>query len=68
MNDLYVKEEWRGTDVAKKLFENCTQYSKDNGYLKMEWASAKDNFRGHGFYDKMGGSKSEWLFYSINTV
>ena len=67
MNDLYVKQKWRGTNAAKSLFETCTQYSKDNGYNKMEWVTAKDNFRGQGFYDKMGGSKSEWLFYSIKT-
>lgn len=68
MNDLYVKQKWRGTDVAKSLFEACTQYSKDNGYSKMEWVTAKDNFRGQGFYDKMGGNKSEWLFYNIETI
>ncbi len=67
MNDLYVKKEWRGKDVATKLFNTCRTYSKDNGYSKMEWVTAKDNFRGQGFYDKMGGKKSEWLFYNINT-
>ncbi|MHA2278339.1 MAG: N-acetyltransferase family protein [Candidatus Kariarchaeaceae archaeon] len=67
MNDLYVIKKWRGKDVARMLFEVCKSYSRENGYLKMEWVTATDNYRGQGFYDKMGGQKSEWLLYSVST-
>ncbi|MCM3342488.1 GNAT family N-acetyltransferase [Paenibacillus sp. MER TA 81-3] len=65
MNDLYVIEEARGTGAAQELFEACATFSKDNGYAHMSWITAANNYRAQRFYDKMGGSRGDWISYSI---
>ncbi|WP_347812664.1 GNAT family N-acetyltransferase [Tumebacillus sp. BK434] len=65
MNDLYVREAYRGSGVAEKLFQACAAYTKENGFALMQWETAKDNSRAQRFYEKMGGEKGDWLNYSI---
>ncbi|QNG58271.1 GNAT family N-acetyltransferase [Metabacillus idriensis] len=65
MNDLYVALEYRGTGAAEKLFRSCQTYSLLNQYAVMNWETAHDNARAQRFYEKMGGSKGDWLTYSI---
>ncbi|OPH53273.1 GCN5 family acetyltransferase [Paenibacillus ferrarius] len=66
MNDLYVVEAERGQGAAAKLFAACKGYAARNGYANLTWTTAKDNFRAQGFYDKIGGDRSDWLTYSVN--
>ncbi len=65
MNDLYVVEEDRGSGVAQELFKACEDYTKENGYVHMSWVTAPDNYRAQRFYEKMGGSRADWLNYTI---
>ncbi|WJH35826.1 GNAT family N-acetyltransferase [Paenibacillus sp. CC-CFT747] len=65
LNDLYVVEKSRGTGAAAALFEACTAYARENGYAAMSWETAPDNERAQRFYAKMGGTRGDWLSYSI---
>ncbi|MDM5340894.1 GNAT family N-acetyltransferase [Fictibacillus enclensis] len=65
MNDLYVAEDSRGTNVATGLFQACKKYTGENGYAAMLWETAQDNHRAQRFYEKMGGHKGDFLTYSI---
>ncbi|MDX8362072.1 MULTISPECIES: GNAT family N-acetyltransferase [Bacillaceae] len=65
LNDLYVRNNYRGTGVAEKLFQKCVDYKDTNNFAFMSWETAPDNTRAQNFYKKMGGVKGEWLTYSI---
>ncbi|MRX56686.1 GNAT family N-acetyltransferase [Bacillus idriensis] len=65
MNDLYVREAYRGTGAAEKLFKSCHTYSREHQYAAMTWETANDNARAQRFYEKMGGKKGDFLTYSI---
>jgi ribosomal protein S18 acetylase RimI-like enzyme len=65
MNDLYVRPEARGTGVAAELFKACHRFVQENGHAFMSWETAHDNLRAQRFYEKMGGTKGDWLTYSI---
>lgn len=65
LNDLYVIEESRGTDVANELFQTCNNFAKENDYAYMSWVTANDNKRAQRFYEKMSATSGDWLNYSI---
>ncbi|NOU73833.1 GNAT family N-acetyltransferase [Paenibacillus sp. LMG 31458] len=65
MNDLYVIEPLRGSEVESELFLECQGYSKDQGYAYMSWITAPDNKRAQHFFEKMGGVQGDWVNYSI---
>ncbi|MBD0379940.1 GNAT family N-acetyltransferase [Paenibacillus sedimenti] len=65
MNDLFVIEPFRDTDVESRLFLQCQSYSRDHGYAHMTWITAPGNIRAQHFFDKMGGVQKDWVNYSI---
>ena len=65
MNDLFVAEEARGTGLAERLIASCRERSAIHGARELAWQTAKDNYRAQKVYDRIGGSKSEWLDYSL---
>jgi ribosomal protein S18 acetylase RimI-like enzyme len=65
MNDLFVAEEARGTGLADRLIAACRERSAIHGAREVAWQTAKDNYRAQKVYDRIGGSKSEWLDYSL---
>ena len=65
MNDLFVAEEARGTGLADRLIASCRERSALHGARELAWQTAKDNYRAQKVYDRIGGSKSEWLDYSL---
>jgi ribosomal protein S18 acetylase RimI-like enzyme len=66
MNDLYVAEDARGTNVARDLFDACVRESARRGCREMVWETASDNHRAQRFYAKMGGQRGDWVSYSID--
>lgn len=65
MNDLYIIESERGSDVGTQLFTACQDYSESHGYAAITWITAEENQRAQRFYDKMGGKMTDWKNYSI---
>ncbi|MEC0229953.1 GNAT family N-acetyltransferase [Paenibacillus alba] len=65
MNDLFVLEQFRHTEVEAELFVHCQNYSRDHGYAYMSWITAPENKRAQHLFDKLGGVQGEWVNYSI---
>jgi GNAT superfamily N-acetyltransferase len=65
MNDLFVADEARGTGLADRLIAACRERAATHGARELAWQTAKDNYRAQKVYDRIGGSKSEWLDYSL---
>ena len=65
MNDLFVADEARGTGLADRLIAACRERAARHGARELAWQTAKDNYRAQKVYDRIGGSKSEWLDYSL---
>ena len=65
MNDLFVADEGRGTGLADRLIAACRERAAIHGAREIAWQTAKDNYRAQKVYDRIGGSKSEWLDYSL---
>jgi GNAT superfamily N-acetyltransferase len=65
MNDLFVTAEARGTGTAEALIEACRERCRERGAVSLGWQTAKDNHRAQAVYDRVGGTRAEWLDYSL---
>ena len=65
MNDLFVAPEARGTGLAEALIEACRARCAEHGAQRLTWQTARDNHRAQAVYDRIGGTKAEWLDYSL---
>jgi GNAT superfamily N-acetyltransferase len=67
MNDLFVMAEKRGLGIARLLIEKCRDYSKQNGFLNVEWHTETKNKIAQKLYDKMGAKRSSWYIYNLDS-
>lgn len=66
MNDLFVIEQFRGTEVESQLFLECQNYSQNHGYAHMTWITSTDNKRAQIFFEKMSAVQGrDWVHFSI---
>ena len=66
MNDLFVAPEGRGSGAAEALIERCRVACRERGASKLTWQTAKDNGRAQAVYDRIGGTREEWLDYWLD--
>jgi GNAT superfamily N-acetyltransferase len=66
MNDLFVAPEARGGGAAEALIERCRAACRGHGATRLTWQSAKDNPRAQALYDRVGGTREEWLDYWLD--
>ena len=66
MNDLFVAPEARGSGAAEALIEACRAACREQGAGLLTWRTAKDNHRGQAVYDRVGGTREEWLDYWLD--
>ena len=66
MNDLFVAPEARGSGTAEALIERCRAACRERGATRLTWQTAKDNLRGQAVYDRVGGTREEWLDYWLD--
>lgn len=52
---LYVKPEYKGNGIGKRLVNYVINEFKENGYIQMILWCLKDNYPSRAFYEKMGG-------------
>jgi GNAT superfamily N-acetyltransferase len=67
MNDLFVAPEARGSGAADALILAARDRAREHGAIELEWATALDNHRAQKVYDRVGGQRSQWLTYSLDT-
>jgi GNAT superfamily N-acetyltransferase len=67
MNDLFVAPEARGGGIADALILACRDRAREHGAVELEWVTALDNHRAQKVYDRVGGERSQWLTYGLDT-
>jgi GNAT superfamily N-acetyltransferase len=65
MNDLFVSAEARGSGVADALIEACRGECARRGIERLAWQTAPSNARAQAVYDRIGGTREEWVDYWI---
>ena len=63
MNDLFVAPEARGRGLADRLIEACRAQCKQHGAARLTWQTAPDNLRAQTVYDRVGGTREQWVDY-----
>ncbi len=66
MNDLFVAPAARGGGAADALIERCRAACRERGATRLTWQTAKDNARAQAVYDRIGGTREEWLDYWLD--
>jgi GNAT superfamily N-acetyltransferase len=63
MNDLFVAPAARGTGLAEALIEACRAECTARGAGRLTWQTAPDNERAMKVYDRIGGTREQWVDY-----
>lgn len=66
MNDLFVAPDARGSGAAEALIERCLAACRERGATRLTWQTARDNLRAQAVYERMGGTREEWLDYGLD--
>lgn len=67
MNDLFVTEPYRDTELESQLYLACKNYCIDRGYANMTWITSIHNIRAQSFFNKMNAIQGkDWVHFSIN--
>ena len=66
MNDLFVREDVRGSGIGRALIERALDETRRRGAAHLEWFTAPDNLKGQRLYDSIpGASRSTWYAYEV---
>ena len=65
MNDLFVSEAARGTDVGHALIEAAREQAAQRGVESMSWMTALDNRRAQRLYERFDAERSVWFEYEV---
>lgn len=65
LNDLYVTPECRGQGVFEGLFTALKQIGKEQGWSRIQWRTAEDNYRARSAYDRIA-TKTVFLTYRLD--
>lgn len=66
IEDLFVKEEYRGKGIGKALLLECVRLAKERGCGRVEWVVLHWN-PAREFYEKMGAyPMSDWVIYRLD--
>ncbi len=66
MNDLFVAEQARGQGLADQLIGACRQECTRRGVHRLCWQTAPDNLRAQAVYDRVGGTREQWVDYWLS--
>ncbi|MEM1168879.1 MAG: GNAT family N-acetyltransferase [Cyanobacteria bacterium P01_H01_bin.35] len=56
LDDLYLKEEYRGQKIGKALITRLYQIAEETGCGRIDWTVNINNSQGINFYEKMGAN------------
>ena len=67
IEDIYVRESYRGHGYGKKMLEHICQIAKDRDCGRVEWWCLDWNKSAIDFYKKLGAeAMEEWTVYRLN--
>src|SRR5262245_58311010 len=59
LEDLFVRDEYRGRGVGRQLLQHLASLARERGWGRMEWAVLDWNAPAIGFYRRLGASLLE---------
>lgn len=65
LDDLYVREDHRGSGAADALVETLADMGRTRNWAWLRWFTAEDNYRGRGFYDRVAHA-TPWKTYQVD--
>jgi GNAT superfamily N-acetyltransferase len=66
LEDLFVRQEWRGHGLGKRLFARVAQLAVERGCGRMEWSVLDWNEPAIGFYRRLGAqAMDEWTVFRL---
>ncbi|XZF14484.1 N-acetyltransferase family protein [Chitinophagaceae bacterium MMS25-I14] len=68
LNDLFVKESFRGKGVAAQLIHQAVNYSRETGRRKIVLSTAYDNETAQRLYERLGFTRAEFYNYELRTL
>ncbi len=66
MNDLFVSDDARGQGLADRLIDACRAETARRGASRLTWQTAPDNLRAQAVYDRVGGTREQWVEYWLD--
>jgi GNAT superfamily N-acetyltransferase len=67
VEDVYVREAFRGRGIGRALFAHLAAVAKAKNYLRMDWQVLDWNQPAIRFYDSLGAvPQSAWLKYRLS--
>tara|TARA_A100001234_G_scaffold151266_1_gene133195 strand:- start:2004 stop:2450 length:447 start_codon:yes stop_codon:yes gene_type:complete len=64
--DLFVDHSHRSKGLGRSLMNAARDFARENGYKRLELATAKDNYIGQSLYESLGYEiDQEFLHYSL---
>lgn len=67
LEDLYVKPEFRGAGIGKKLLAHLANVAKERDCGRLEWWVLDWNEPSIGFYEKLGAvPMDDWTVYRVS--
>lgn len=67
VEDLYVKDEFRGRGIGSLLFIKLAQIARSHGCFRMQWMALDWNYKAHSFYRKLGSKICrDWLVFRLD--
>ncbi|MEE8330646.1 MAG: GNAT family N-acetyltransferase [Acidimicrobiia bacterium] len=66
LQDLYVKEGFRGEGVGEALIGAVVDRAREEGWSGVYWLTADDNHQARGLYDKLTGGASGFIAYELD--
>jgi len=65
LEDIFVREEFRGRGIGTKLFQFCVGVAKRKGCGRMEWTALDWNAPAHRFYEGFGARRLDWFLFRL---
>jgi GNAT superfamily N-acetyltransferase len=66
LEDLFVRPEWRGRGLGRRLLARVARVARDRGCLRLEWAVLDWNESAIAFYKGLGARPLEdWIVYRL---
>lgn len=66
LEDLYIKPEWRGRGIGKKLLAYLSKLTIERGCNRLEWWVLGTDEKTLAFYDSLDAThKDEWFIYRL---
>jgi GNAT superfamily N-acetyltransferase len=62
LDELYVRPAFRRKGLGKMLFDHVVGYARKEGYMRLEWRTAKENAEARGLYSQYE-TETDWVYY-----